>query len=77
MGGPSKDTELNRTKAQNKARKDEIHLSVRLKGLRLDFHKGVESENNKTDYLWKCKYLILWEEKWDFPPKLKKNTFIY
>lgn len=48
MGGPSKDTELNRTKAQNKARKDEIHLSVRLKGLRLDFHKGVESENNKN-----------------------------
>lgn len=48
MGGPSKDTELNRTKAQNKARKDEIHLSVRLKGLRLDFHEGVESENNKN-----------------------------
>lgn len=36
MGGPSKDTELNRTKAQNKARKDEIHLSVGLKGLRKD-----------------------------------------
>lgn len=32
MGGPSKDTELNRTKA----RKDEIHLSVGLKGLRKD-----------------------------------------
>ena len=50
MGGPSKDTELNRTKAQNKARRDEIHLSVGLKGLRKDqtSKRGVESENNKN-----------------------------